>query len=79
MQFHVNDLCSMFHIVCLLGLQTFDGQNENQFGEPSIKSPSSLNLFFSVSSISSTIKDILFKKSTDFKKAGCKNFHVRTE
>ena len=64
----------MFHVVCLLGLKVFGAQNENPCREPSIKSPSSLNMFLSVSSLCSTIKDILFQKSTELKMEGRKSF-----
>ena len=57
--------CFVFHDVCLLGLKVSGGQNENPCTDPSKKSPSSLNMFFSVSSLSSTIKDILLQKSTE--------------
>ena len=50
------------------------GQNENPCREPSIKSPSSLIMFFSVSSISRTIKDILLQKSLELKMEGRKIF-----
>ena len=65
--------CVVFHVFCLLGLKIFGGQNENPCREPSVKSPSSLIMFFSVSSISSTIKDILFQKSTELEMEGRKN------
>ena len=65
---------SMFHVVCLLGLKVFGGQNENSRREPSIKNPSSLIMFLSVSSISNTIKDILIQNSVKLKKAGRKFF-----
>ena len=64
----------MFHVVCLLGLRDFGGQNEKPCREPSKKSPSSLTMFFSVSSISSTIQDILFQKTTELKMEGRKIF-----
>ena len=66
--------CFVFHVVCLLGLNVFGGQNENPCTEPSIKSPSSLMTFLSVSCISSTIKDILLQKSTELKMEGRKSF-----
>ena len=64
----------MFHDVRLLGLKDFVGQNENPCTEQSILSPSSLNMFFSVSSISSTIQDILFQKPTELKMEDKKTF-----
>ena len=48
--------------------------NENPCREPSIKSPSSLIKFFSVSSISGTIIDILLQMSTELKMEGRKSF-----
>ena len=66
--------CFVFHDVCLLGLKVSGGQNENTCTDPSIKSPSSLIMFFSVSSISSTIKDTLLQKSTELKMEGRKSF-----
>ena len=52
----------------------FGGQNENPCTEPSTKSPSSLMTFFSVSSISSTMQDILLQKTTELKMKGRKSF-----
>ena len=49
----------MFHVVCLLGLKVIGEQKEKPCTDPSIKSPSSLIVFLSVSSISSTMQDIL--------------------
>ena len=66
--------CLVFHVVCLLGLKVFGGQNRNPCRELSIKSPSSLIMIFSVSSISSTIRDILFQMSTELKMEGRKSF-----
>ena len=71
---HKSRRCLVFHVACLLGLKVFGGQNENPCREPSIKSPSSLIMFFSVSSMSSTIKDILIQKSTELKMEGRKSF-----
>ena len=60
----------MFHNVFLLGLKAFGGQNENPCTEPSIKTPNSLIMFLSVSSISSTMQDILLQKLTELKMEG---------
>ena len=61
-------------VVCLLGLQVLGGQNESACREPSIQSHSSLIMLLSVSSISSTIKNILFQKSTELITEGRKFF-----
>ena len=66
--------CFVFHVVCLLGLKVFGGQNENPCTEPSIKSPSFLMTLFSVSSISKKMPDILLQKSTELKMEGRKSF-----
>ena len=60
--------CGLF-----LGVKVFGGQNENPCIEPSIKSPSSLIMFLSVSSISSTMQDMLLQKSTELKMEGRKS------
>ena len=49
------DPCCLF-----IRFENFGGQNENPCTETSIKSPSSLIMFLSVSSESSTMQDILF-------------------
>ena len=64
----------VFHVASFLGLKVFGGQNEKACGEPSLQSPSSLIMFFSVSSTSSTNEDILFQKSTELKMEGRKIF-----
>ena len=53
--------CLVFHVVFLLGLKVFGVQKENLCIEPSMKSPSSLNIIFSVSSKPSTIKIIMLQ------------------
>ena len=58
----------MFHVVCLLGLKVLGGQIDYPCTEPSIKIPSSLIMFSSVSSISSTMQDILLQKSPELKR-----------
>ena len=66
--------CFVFHVVCLLGLKVFREQNEKLCVDPSIESPSSLTMFLSVSSISSTMQDILLQKLTELKMEGTKIF-----
>ena len=57
----------MFHVVCLPGLKVFGGQNENLCTNPSIKSPSSLIMLLSVSSVSNTMQDILLQSRQSWK------------
>ena len=57
----------MFHVVSLLDLKIFGGQNELPCKRPSIESPSSLFMFSSVFSISNTISEILIEMSIKLK------------